>query len=89
MVNLLSRAVRLLPRAGPDRVELLAELGEALYELGEFASADAALEEAIEKALGLSTIAGSRAMRRSRACGRAGRPNPKEWRSALGRKRSD
>jgi tetratricopeptide (TPR) repeat protein len=46
-VNLLSRAVTLLPAGDRLRVELLAELGDALTEMGDYARAEAVLGEAI------------------------------------------
>jgi tetratricopeptide (TPR) repeat protein len=49
-VNLLSRTLALLPVAGESRAELLAELGYALTESGEFARAEAVLAEATEAA---------------------------------------
>jgi predicted ATPase/class 3 adenylate cyclase len=48
--NLLQRAVDLLPVDSQHRRELLAELGVALLELGEYDRADRALEEAVERA---------------------------------------
>jgi class 3 adenylate cyclase/tetratricopeptide (TPR) repeat protein len=47
--NLLGRAAALLPAAGPERTELLPELGGALVRAGEFKQAEAVLTEAIEK----------------------------------------
>ena len=44
--NLLSRAVALLPRAAPFRLELFSNLGEALVTLGRFDDAKAVLDEA-------------------------------------------
>lgn len=49
-VNLLSRAVSLLPGADPARPGLLTDLGEALMEAGDMAEADRRLLEAIEAA---------------------------------------
>jgi class 3 adenylate cyclase/tetratricopeptide (TPR) repeat protein len=46
--NLLRRAVQLLPRNDPMRLDLLPELGETLLEIGEFASAEVFLDEATE-----------------------------------------
>jgi predicted ATPase/class 3 adenylate cyclase len=46
--NLLRRAVQLLPRNDAMRLDLLPELGEALLEIGEFASAEVFLDEATE-----------------------------------------
>jgi tetratricopeptide (TPR) repeat protein len=46
-VNLLSRAVALLPADDAPRLELTAELGDALLEAGDFAKADAMLAEVI------------------------------------------
>ena len=46
--NLLRRAVQLLPRNDALRLDLLPELGEALLEIGEFASAEVFLDEATE-----------------------------------------
>ncbi len=46
------RAADLLPRAAPARLELLPSVGEALFHAGEFAEADALLEEAITAAAG-------------------------------------
>src|SRR6266536_55900 len=48
--NLLGRATALLPVGTLERVELLPRLSEALMESGEFAKAEALLEEAIEAA---------------------------------------
>ncbi len=45
-VNLLQRAVQLVPAQDPIRLALLPELGEGLMELGEFSRARAVLEEA-------------------------------------------
>jgi class 3 adenylate cyclase/tetratricopeptide (TPR) repeat protein len=47
-VNLLSRAVALLPQEGPARLELLPDLGEALLDAGELHRADQVLAEAVE-----------------------------------------
>ena len=49
-VGLLSRAVALLEQGAAGRVELLADLGEALRETGEFDRAESVLEEVIETA---------------------------------------
>jgi class 3 adenylate cyclase/tetratricopeptide (TPR) repeat protein len=49
--NLLRRAVQLLPRGDARRLGLLPELGEALLEIGEFASAEVFLDEASECAV--------------------------------------
>jgi class 3 adenylate cyclase/tetratricopeptide (TPR) repeat protein len=46
-VNLLSRAVELLPPEDRLRLELLAELGDALTEMGDYERAEVALREAI------------------------------------------
>jgi DNA-binding SARP family transcriptional activator len=46
--NLLSRAVALLPAESPERLDLLADLGDALRESGEFKQAEEVLGEAIE-----------------------------------------
>jgi predicted ATPase len=46
-VNLLTRAVALLPAGDRRRLELLAELGDALTEMGDYEQAEAALGEAI------------------------------------------
>ena len=51
-VNLLSRAVALLPAGDRLRLELLAELGDALTETGDYERAEAALGEAIESGTG-------------------------------------
>jgi class 3 adenylate cyclase/tetratricopeptide (TPR) repeat protein len=48
--NLLRRAVTLLPEHDQARLELLPNLGEALMEIGEFAWAEAFLDEAVEAA---------------------------------------
>jgi class 3 adenylate cyclase/tetratricopeptide (TPR) repeat protein len=48
--NLLRRAVNLLPDEDPKRLELLPDLGEALIDVGEFAWAEAFLDEAVEAA---------------------------------------
>jgi tetratricopeptide (TPR) repeat protein len=48
--NLLGRAADLVPDGSPSRLELLPEWGEALLQLGDFAQAQAALEEAIAHA---------------------------------------
>ncbi len=49
-VGLLSRAATLLEPGAAGRVELLADLGEALRETGEFERAEAVLEEVIQSA---------------------------------------
>ena len=49
-VDLLSRAVELLEPGAAGRVELLAELGEALRETGDFERAEMVLDEVIETA---------------------------------------
>ena len=51
--NLLGRSVDLLPEDAPERIELLPELGEALMEIGEFADAQALLDEAVAAAASL------------------------------------
>jgi class 3 adenylate cyclase/tetratricopeptide (TPR) repeat protein len=51
--NLLGRSVGLLPEGSPDRLELLPDLGEALLEIGEFADAQARLDEAVAGAAAL------------------------------------
>jgi class 3 adenylate cyclase/tetratricopeptide (TPR) repeat protein len=48
-LNLLGRAVALLPEGVPERLELLPDLAEALVETGDFASAEAHLDEAIRE----------------------------------------
>src|SRR5262249_44116198 len=48
--KLLRRAIELLPRDDPARLELLPELAAALIESGELARADSILEEAVETA---------------------------------------
>jgi predicted ATPase/class 3 adenylate cyclase len=48
--NLLRRAATLLPEGDPDRLELLPDLGEALMEIGEFAWAEAFLDEVVDGA---------------------------------------
>ncbi len=48
--DLLRRAIAVLPETGTERLSLVAALGEALIELGEFESADAQLSEAAESA---------------------------------------
>jgi predicted ATPase/class 3 adenylate cyclase len=48
--NLLRRAATLMPAQDPARLELLPDLGEALMEIGEFAWAEAFLDEAVEAA---------------------------------------
>jgi class 3 adenylate cyclase/tetratricopeptide (TPR) repeat protein len=48
--NLLERAARLLPMDDLRRVELLPSLGEALMEIGEFASAELFLNQAVQQA---------------------------------------
>jgi DNA-binding SARP family transcriptional activator/tetratricopeptide (TPR) repeat protein len=49
-VDLLGRAVRLLPRSNPGRLELLCELGLALRTAGEIARAEEVLQEGAEAA---------------------------------------
>ena len=49
-VNLLERAVTLVPRSHPERSELLLKLGIALAETGELGRADALLSERISEA---------------------------------------
>ena len=49
-VNLLSRAVELLPSDDRPRLELLTELGNALQQTGDYAKAEVVLGEAIEAA---------------------------------------
>jgi class 3 adenylate cyclase/tetratricopeptide (TPR) repeat protein len=49
-VNLLERAVGLLPRDGKERAALLPDLGVALTESGNFAKADSVLTDALEGA---------------------------------------
>jgi class 3 adenylate cyclase/predicted ATPase len=51
--NLLRRAVDVLDEGARERLELLPELGEALMEIGEFAEAQARLDEAVGAAAGL------------------------------------
>jgi len=51
--NLLARSVELLPEDAPERIGLLPELGEALMETGEFAGAQARLDEAVAAAAAL------------------------------------
>jgi len=51
--NLLARSVELLPGDAPERIGLLPELGEALMETGEFAGAQARLDEAVAAAAAL------------------------------------
>ena len=46
----LSRAISLLPDGDPARLDLLPDLGAALWEAGEFGRADAVLGEAIDQA---------------------------------------
>jgi tetratricopeptide (TPR) repeat protein len=50
--NLLRRSADLLPEGSRERVELLPDLGEALMEIGEFAEAQARLDEAAAAAAG-------------------------------------
>jgi class 3 adenylate cyclase/tetratricopeptide (TPR) repeat protein len=49
-VNLLSRALDLLPSGDPDRIGSLLELGDALAEAGEWGRANAVLTEAVDGA---------------------------------------
>jgi class 3 adenylate cyclase/tetratricopeptide (TPR) repeat protein len=49
-VNLLTRAAAATPAGARSRLELLAELGEVLFEAGDFTSAEDALKEALETA---------------------------------------
>jgi class 3 adenylate cyclase/tetratricopeptide (TPR) repeat protein len=49
-VNLLGRAVSMLPNEDRTRLELLPDLGQALMDAGELAAAEAELEEAILRA---------------------------------------
>jgi class 3 adenylate cyclase/tetratricopeptide (TPR) repeat protein len=49
-VNLLSRALDLLPAGDPDRVGLLLDLGDALAEVGEWRRANEVLAEALDGA---------------------------------------
>jgi len=51
--NLLGRAVSLLPDEDPDRIRLLPDLAEALYEQGEFARAGEVADRAIDQARGV------------------------------------
>ncbi len=46
-VNLLGRAVELLPEGSRPRLELLPDLGEAMMEIGEFVNAQQRLDEAV------------------------------------------
>jgi class 3 adenylate cyclase/tetratricopeptide (TPR) repeat protein len=48
--NLFTRAAAACPAGARRRLELLTELGQALFEAGDFTSAEAALQEAIETA---------------------------------------
>jgi class 3 adenylate cyclase/tetratricopeptide (TPR) repeat protein len=48
--NLLGRSADLLPENVRERIELLPELGEALMEIGEFAEAQARMDEAVAAA---------------------------------------
>jgi tetratricopeptide (TPR) repeat protein len=48
--TLLRRAAALRPAGDPERLDLLPVLGEALHEIGDFAGARAALDEAVEAA---------------------------------------
>ena len=58
--NLLGRAIDLLPADDPERLRLVADLGDALFEAGAFARADALLEDAVRTAtaMGDRTAAG-------------------------------
>jgi tetratricopeptide (TPR) repeat protein len=49
-VNLLGRAIALLPEDDPARLELLPDYGEALLQVGRFEESGAILDEAMEKA---------------------------------------
>jgi class 3 adenylate cyclase/tetratricopeptide (TPR) repeat protein len=49
-VNLFTRAAAATPTGARSRLELLTELGQALFEVGDFTSAEAALKEAVETA---------------------------------------
>jgi class 3 adenylate cyclase/tetratricopeptide (TPR) repeat protein len=49
-VNLFTRAAAATPAGARSRLELLTELGQALFEAGDFTSAEAALKEAVETA---------------------------------------
>jgi tetratricopeptide (TPR) repeat protein len=49
-VNLLGRAIGLLPQEHPERQSLLSELGYVLFDAGDLARADSVLTEAIERA---------------------------------------
>jgi class 3 adenylate cyclase/tetratricopeptide (TPR) repeat protein len=51
--NLLRRAAALLPENDRQRIALLPDLGEALMEVGDFAAAGAALDEAVDGAAAL------------------------------------
>jgi class 3 adenylate cyclase/tetratricopeptide (TPR) repeat protein len=51
--NLLARSVALLDDDARERIELLPELGEALMEIGEFAEAQARVDEAVAAATAL------------------------------------
>jgi tetratricopeptide (TPR) repeat protein len=53
-VNLLSRALALLPSGDPPRLELMVDLGAALWETGHLDRAEGVLVEAIEAALALN-----------------------------------
>jgi class 3 adenylate cyclase/tetratricopeptide (TPR) repeat protein len=48
--NLFARAAAACPAGAPSRLESLTELGQALFEAGDFTAAEAALKEAIETA---------------------------------------
>ncbi|MBA3366460.1 MAG: AAA family ATPase [Actinobacteria bacterium] len=52
-VGLLTRGVVLLPEDAPERVRVLAELGEALIEAGDLAQAECVIAEAAERASAL------------------------------------
>jgi class 3 adenylate cyclase/tetratricopeptide (TPR) repeat protein len=49
-VNLFTRAAAATPAGARSRLELLTELGQALFDAGDFTSAEAALKEAVETA---------------------------------------
>jgi class 3 adenylate cyclase/tetratricopeptide (TPR) repeat protein len=56
-VNLFARAAAATPAGARGRLELLTELGQALFEAGDFTAAEAALKEAIETAEAVADLA--------------------------------
>jgi class 3 adenylate cyclase/tetratricopeptide (TPR) repeat protein len=77
--NLLRRAVTLLPAESRDRLALLPDLAEAMMAIGEFAWAEAFLDEAIEtgEGAGEEGLAASARLLRLRVRSHSG--DPEDW----------